>query len=488
MDAQVSRHPKLRALGAFAGGQLDRAKLQDSLVMLLADRHDAVRVDACTAVMELGEPSAAVVVSMLRLLKDGNALVRLQATNALAVTGDREHRMVTLRLIDDIDRRPRHERLARIAVLGKTGKDIVEGRLLTLVRERDHGMVNVAATALGELEYGGAVGPILTALKDGRGDQPTLVKAMAATKAKEAREILLGWLGEGTDILDDSGHEALPGAVISAWDDSFDAVVSRFESIACAGDLVGGEPALSAIFGFVGDAPAGVSAADLTGKPAPELLAALTGIAETPCFDCAVVADSANNALTDAVLKLGTHGLVVVRLAAVHAIAQSGAPAANGALLKALDDKALIVQISAVQAIGERGQQAAETLRGLYAGAERFVPKTLVPDEPNLLLRQAIDEAMTDNESAAATEARWLAEFANDRPRATRMLAGLSLAESKPKAVSEFVVAVMGDGTLAQKRFLFNTAVSLLSKEALLKLATAEIDVDLKADLQKAAE
>ena len=184
MDAQVSRHPKLRALGAFAGGQLDREKIQDSLVMLLTDRNDAVRVDALTAAMELGQPSTAVVAGMLRLLKDGNALVRLQATNALAVSGERTHRMVTLRLIEDIEKRPRHEQLARVATLGKTGKDIVEGRLLTLVRGEDDGMVNVAATALGELEYGGGVGPILAAIKDGRGNQATLIKAIAATKAK----------------------------------------------------------------------------------------------------------------------------------------------------------------------------------------------------------------------------------------------------------------------------------------------------------------
>ncbi|MFT5127632.1 MAG: HEAT repeat protein [Rhodothermales bacterium] len=488
MDAQVSRHPKLRALGAFGGGQLDREKIQDSLVVLLADRNDAVRVDACTAAMALGRPTAAVVASLLRLLDDSNALVRLQATNALAVTGDRAYRMVTLRLIEDIEKRPRHERLARVAVLGKTGKDIIEGRLLTLVRGEDHGMVNVAATALGELEYGGAVGPILTALKDGRGDQETLVKAMAATKAREAREVLEAWLEDGTDILGKAGQDALAGAVIGAWDESFDTVVSRFESLACAGDLVAGEPALEAILSAIDDPPDTVTAADLAGKSTPVLLAALSVLAESPCFDCAVVAESANNELTDALLKLGTHGLVVVRLAAVYGIAQSGSQAANGALLKALDDKALIVQITAIQAIGERGQQAPETLRGLYAGAERFVPKTFAPDEPGLLLRQAIDDALEDNESAAATEARRLAEFAADRPRATRMLASVQLADSHAEAVRKFLVAVMGDGTLAQKHFLFDTVVALLPKELLLKLATAEIDVDLKADLQKAAE
>jgi HEAT repeat protein len=487
MDAQVSRHPKLRALGAYAGGQLDREKLQDSLVMLLSDGNDAVKVDACSAAMALGKPSAAVVASMLRLLKDSNALVRLQATNALAVAGEKAHRMVTLRLIQDIEKRPRYEQLARVAVLGKTGKDIVEGRLLQLVRSGDDGMVNVAATALGELEYAGAVGPILTAIKEKRGDQVTLVQALAATKAAEAREILTGWLENGTEVLNADGHEALPAAVTGAWADSFDAVVARFETLACAGDLVGGDPAMRAILGAIDEAPASVTPAQLSGKP-QAILAALGVLAERPCYDCAVLAESADGALTDAVLKLGTHGLVIVRLGAVYAIAQSGSPAANGALLKALDDKALVVQLAAIQAIGVRGQQAPETLRGLYAGAERWVPETFAPDEPALLLRQAIDNALGENESASATETRRLAEFANDRPRATRMLAAIQLADTHREAVSKFVENVMGDGTLAQKRFLFDTALELLPKATLLKLAEAEIDVDLKADLRKAAE
>ena len=486
IDAQASRHPKLRALGAFAGGQLDREKLQDSLVLLLADGNSAVKVDACTAALELGEPSAAVVVSMLRLLKDRNVLVRLAATNGLAAAQPKEQRMVTLRLIEDFDKRPRHEQLARVAVLGRTGKDIVEARLVKLLRSEDDGMVNVAATALGKLKYGGAVSPILVALNDGRGDKTTLVKAMAATGAPEARQALQGWLQKGSDLLDQDAIDAIPGALLDSWSDSFDMVVDRFESLACAGNLIGGDSALAAVLDNISDAPDTVTPASLTGE-VPDILAALGALSESPCFDCAVIAESAESELTDAVVKLGTHGLVVVRLGMVYAIAQSGSPAANGALLKALDDKALIVQISAIQAIGERGQQAPETLRGLYLGAERWVPETFAPDEPALLLREAIDEAMSDNESASSTQARWIAEFAADRPRATRMLGAVNLAGSHD-AVPAFLEEVMGVGTLAQKRFLFDSAVSLLPKATLLKLAEAEIDVDLKADLRKAAE
>lgn len=475
--------PKVRAIAAYAPINRAGEGAEERLLALLDDGHSAVRVEAVVSLGATGSQvwkgqersgklTPAGTERVASLLDDTNVLVRLHALEALGSAASPQSADAVVRQIElALARREAPEVLKALEVLGQIESDEAEKILLGRLDDDDARIVGVAITSLASRRSPALEEWLITALAKGREPAAHLLENLAMIATTRSRATAISMLDHP-----EADVRSQCGAILERIGDqaSFDALAAALRGVTERPALPAGgsgseeEEMIELLMRIrtVGE-KLGTYTFDREGLQTllhsprqHDQLVAIVHLAEENAYDAPFLEFlPAGDADFLAPLEALTNSQSpLTRLLAYQALAKSGNLATGDVLVAGvIADPVFKVRFAALEALVDYTATTGRRtpLRSVCEQRSKFEPSTYKSDDPNLLMRERIEQAIRQFEPSWESVARAQAELRSGKKNASGLLAAAFLAPRKE--AMDVLLDALATGAEGAKTFALRT-------------------------------
>ena len=478
--------PKVRSIAAFWVKSIKDDTFEKVLIKLSDDPSSSVRLEVISTLgaKYLEFPDA--VKAILDRLDDKSTLVRLQAVELLGKCGESTLRdAIVKKLLVKLPEVNQTEQLKIIETLGMIGEGSeVDTVLLGMLSSSEDAIITTAVKALGQQQSASAVKMFPDLILRGLGQKEAIIKALGAIGTPEATQFLI-------ELLNNDGQEEIRIDVIEAigeteGDMGLKELVRKFyveeekaikevDSVKWADFNEGFDfyPELCALVDViaqkivtVGDEYIEPSIIELlASKDGCERMVGLILSEERGSYDRMMMEPGERPDLFSHLERFTNDPSVFVRALCLYALGNSTDPRVLPILEKAIEDSPFGIRYAAVEALGDYANNVSKPamgdyadnvsnyapLRRLYEMKEKFVPKAYTDEDKDFLIRQSIEESITESESEYLTYQRRVSELAGSSTP-TRLIAALQLAGKKDKIAIPVLFDFLEKGTTSEQQ------------------------------------
>ncbi len=442
----------MRAIAAFAPINRAGEGAEERLLTSLDDAHSAVRVEAVVSLGSgergaRGELSPAGTERVVRLLEDENVLVRLHALDALGAAGSSQRVEAIAAVIgravlgSEIP-----ERLKALEVLGRIDSDEAEAMLVERLDDDDERVVRVAAAGLTNRRPQELEEWVLASLADGQLAEDFLMDTLAEIASDRSRPTAISMLdhpdqrvrSQCAAILEQIGDRASFDALVAVLHGMVPAVEA---TLALPSTDLGSEGVeffeMVGRIGRVGE-QLDVYSFDEMGlrkllhsEKLHDQLVAMSRLAEEDSYDVPILGSSDGDSdLGEQVQAIAAEQSPILRAIAYDVLGKSARPEAGAPLARGIFDPVFQVRFRALEALvhytSTTGQRS--PLHSVYERRHEFEPTTFATDDPNLLMRERLEQAIRDFEPSWTSVGMAEAELASGTDVTSGLLAAEFLA------------------------------------------------------------
>lgn len=503
--------PKVRAIAAHTFNKIKTRSPESTLIQLTNDVSPAVRLEALQVLGRRYSESPEAVRAILGRLVDKSILVRLSAIESLAECKKTSSRSeIVMKLLDMLPKISQPEQLKIIETLSRIGKnEEIESVLLEMLDFSKERPIRVTTLkAIGQLKSTSAIQRFPDLIRRAVLNEIDIIEPLSSIGTPEAIQLLITLLDssdQGVRIsaieeIGKSGCDQGLKELIKKFSEEEQKIIKEVDSVKWANSS-SSYPELWALIGAIKDKIVRVKDTPqesliiqfLRSINKHENMIGLVLLAgEEKPFDRIVIGPSNGHAsLLPDLERYAYDPSSLTRILSLQALDNIVNPRALSIIENSIKEPSFGIRYAAIGVLGSYCKNTSNyaPLDKLYEIKENFVPQNYADDDRDFLIRQLIEETISDCENKYRTQQRRVSEL-EGAFRPTKLIAALWLAKEQDDVALPVLLDFLEKGVVSEERAALNglEQFSSLSAEVISRLSAIKAksqDDTLKERIEK---